>query len=291
MLNIEENTKYRLVFLVPIFESIECVEDLICNIRSVCPNSFILFHVNLNSDDIFVSNVNLLIKTYKNCAVFPTRYPSNWGDGYLATVYIEMMNWCLNNLDFEYVYLTASNSLIVNPLLEENAQKYDLCFWEPGIKSSGDWWEHISRDTNLFEYLKGKTNGVYCAIIEGMTINHECSKMFVQELTPYLNYKPVFYPTEEYWFATAYVYLKSKWKIRHHPFNLERWAHKPDGTIYEYKLQVEKTEDYVYQLLAESQYNILADMNIYSLKKITRKYDDPFRTMIRDHFGYINKVF
>lgn len=282
---------HKIVFLIPIFESIECVEDLICNIQNICPNSFILFHVNLNSDESFFSNVELLTQRYDDCSIFPKRYPSNWGDGYLATVYIEMMDWCLSNLNFEYVYLTASNSLMINPLLVENINQFDLYFYEPGIKSSGDWWEHISKDEKLFEYMEGKVSNVYCAIIEGMAISKQYTEWFVKELKPFLNHKPVFYPTEEYWIATAYVYLKAKNKMNHHPFNLERWAHMSDATINQYKLKVEKTENYVGYLIKEKQYEVLANMNIYSLKKINRQYNDPLRDMIRNHFSYINKVF
>lgn len=280
---------YKILFLVPIFESIDCVEDLIQNINTICPNSAILFHVNVNSGNTYLEAVNHLLEFYKNCFLFPKQFPSDWGHGFLATIYCNMMEYALENIDFEYIYFTASNSLLINPNLEKEVNQYDVYFWDSGPKSDGDWWEYIKEDKNLFLYASKYDKTIYCSIIEGLCFNGAVAKDFVDELAPFLNYERVNYPTEEYWFATAFKHIKHKYK--HLNKNLERWAHGTDHAMVEFSLDVKSVEEFVINLILEDNYDILSYMNLYSLKKIERKYNNDFRRMLRSHHGYYNQLF
>ena len=281
------NIKYKIVFLIPVFEAADCVEDYIQNIHTICPNSAILFHVNSLSSDEYYKSIERLCEYYSFCYLFPFRYPSNWGDGWITRVYIEMQGWALNNLEFDYIYYTASNSLIVNPNLENVIYNYDVNYWGVSEKKDGDWWEIISQDKILFKY----SQNVYFTSMEGVLFNKKYSEVLVNELVNVLNYEPYPYPTEEYWLATAYKKLEKIHNWNNGGFCMERWAHVSDGCIYDYQFDVDIVEDYVVHLITNSKYDILSDMKIYSLKRVTRDYNNFLRKTIREHFNYSNVLF
>lgn len=279
---------YKIVFLIPIFEAPDCVEDLIKNIKTLCPNSGILFHVNYNSSDEFYNKIQKLIDHYSFCYLFPKRYPSDWGFGYLAAIYIEMMNWCLNNLNFDYIYQTASNSLLINPKLEQKIYEFDGYCYDPGIKHNGDWWDKISQDTKLFEYIKDKGNQIYVCITEGMALNKAFTQDLVEELIDKVPKDRINYPSEEYWIPTAVVHLRKKYKYKNRC--LEKWAHGKDEFLNLWLLPVDRVDNYVIDLMLDDQFDILSNTYCFSLKKINRAYDDLFRKTIRDHFKYHNEL-
>ena len=106
---------YKILFLVPVFEQEDCVEDLIQNIQATCPNSAILFHVNSNSNASFYDNIQTLVNFYSFCYLLPNRYPTEWCNGVLAFVFLDMIKYANENINYDYCYFTASNSLVVNP--------------------------------------------------------------------------------------------------------------------------------------------------------------------------------
>ena len=67
------NIKYKIVFLIPVFEAADCVEDYIQNIHTICPNSAIVFHVNSLSSDEYYKSIERLCEYYSFCylLVFP----------------------------------------------------------------------------------------------------------------------------------------------------------------------------------------------------------------------------
>lgn len=281
------NEKYKIVFLIPVFEAIDCVEDFIQNIHTVCPNSAIVFHVNSNSSIQYFENVQKLCNYYSFCYLFSERYPSDWANGYLAKVYTELQNWCYHNLNYDYVYFTASNSLVVNPNLESEIYAHDVYYWEPGIKKDGDFWEIISQDRVLLNY----SDVVYVTLIEGQVFSKEKSKLIIDELIHVLDYTPLKYGTEEYWFPTAYKKLEKKHNWHNAGYTMERWAWLGDFIIHDYQFDAKKVDEYVIHLICNSNFDILSNMKIYSLKRIDRVYNSFMRKTIREHFGYHNKIF
>ncbi len=280
---------YKIVFLVPVYESPECVEDLINNIHTLCPNSAILLHVNSNSPDSFFNDVQKLVNEYEFVYLFPKKYPSDWGHGYLGIIYIEMMDWCLSNLSFDYVYQTASNSLVVNPQLEDKIYDFEAYCYNPGTKSSGDWWDKISLDNGLFEYIKRKDNKIYVCITEGLAMNVRSCKLMVDDLINYIPKTKVDYPTEEYWIPTSFQHIKKQ--IKYKDKCLEKWAHGKDEWLDLLSLPVDRISDYVINLVITDSFDILSKTHCFSLKRIHRKYNDIFRKTIREHFKYYNRVF
>ena len=280
---------YKIVFLVPVFESIECAEDLINNIYTICPNSGIILHVNSNSSIEFQNNISKLVNIYDFCYLFPIKYPSDWGHGYLATIYVEMMEWCLKNLSFDYVYQTASNSLMINPLLETRIYDFDGYCYNPGVKNSGDWWDKISLDTNLLRYIKSKDNKIYVCITEGFALSKIACEKLVNDLIPHLPRHRVDYPTEEYWIPTAFNHLKKD--IIYKDRCLEKWEQGKDEWINDLALPVDRVSGYTINLMLENKFDVLSNTFCYSLKRIPRVYNDLLRKTIREHFGYSNQIF
>jgi hypothetical protein len=274
------------MFLVPIFEALDCVEDLIQNIHTICPNSGILFHINSNCSAEFISNANKLVDFYDFCYVLPKQYPSDWATGYLFNIYVDMMDWCVKKNFCDYIYVTHSNSLLINTQLEENIYKYQLYFPDPGIKTAGDWWEHIEVDSNMFDYISNKEDIIYSIAIEGVAMTLEVAKDCVEDLKPYFITQPVSYPAEEYYIPTSLMYIKGKYK--HLNVALERWGHTIDHNVNLYQMDVDSNEDYMVPMILSGQENTLSKLNLYSIKKIKRVYNYQARVLIRNYFGYNN---
>ncbi len=280
--------KYKIVFLVPVFEREDCVEDLVLNIQHFCPNSAIVLHVNSKSSDFYYNNICKIADYYSHCYIAPMRYPSDWGAGYLARVYVEMMQWCLQNIEFDYIYLTASNSLIVNPNLEKDIYNYELYSWEPWPQNeSNGWWECISKDYKLFEY----SPTVYGCVFEGSAYNVACSKLMIKELYDILQYDPYPYPTEEYWIPSAIKKIINQYDVKFANYAMEVWSHVKDGVVHNYHLQVDAAEEYISEFIQKGDYGFLSSVRIYSVKRVPRAYGAPLRVMIRENYNYTNKLF
>lgn len=280
---------YKIVFILPVFEKPECVEDQVQNIHALCPNSCVLIHVNSNSDQQFYDKIKRITDHYDFCHMYPERLPTDWCSGFLAVAYIEMMDWCLKNMDADYIYFTASNSLVVNPLLEERIYEHDAYFYNPWVKYLGGWWEYISLDSDLFEYIAKYDNNVYVCVVEGAAFNRQSARIFVDELIDVLPRKQINYPAEEYWLPTGFMHVKDRIKFK--DTCLERWSHVKDIYIDRWHLPVDSVREYVIELIVENQFEVLAKTYCYSLKRITRDYNDLYRKTIREHFGYANNLF
>lgn len=280
--------KYKIVFLVPVFEKEDCVEDLVLNIQHFCPNSAVVLHVNSKTPDIFYNNIHRISNYYDHCYVAPFRYPTDWCSGHLTKAYIDVMKWCNENLFYDYVYLTASNSLVINANLETDINKYPIFSWEPWpTNSSNGWWQHIEKDTKLFKY----TDPVFCCAFEGSAYNrHYCGRM-VDELYDLLNYEPFPYPTEEYWLPSALVKVINRFSVDYSKYSMERWVHLKDGTTHDLALNIDSVEEYICDFIFRKDYDFLSDIKVYSLKRVPRVYDAPLRVMIRENYNYTNKLF
>jgi len=280
---------YKILFLIPIFEREDCVEDLIQNIHTICPNSAILFHINEKCPVFFKNNIQTLVKNYSFCYILPKQFPSDWGSGFLTNIYIEMMKWAVEKNIADYIYITHSNSLLINPQLELFIDSYEIYFPIPGIKNSGDWWEKILLDQNILDYAKTSDHLIYATAIEGSSMTTEVAKHFVNDLFNVIPHKNVEYPSEEYYIPTSFMKIKNKYK--HLNCALERWGHTVDHVVNGYKLNVEKNEEYMLHIIMNNQFDILTKLNLFSIKKIERNYNYPFRVLMRNHFKYNNIVF
>lgn len=283
------DTKYKIMFLVPVFEAPDCVEDLIQNFHTIAPNSGILFHINSECDEEFVTHINKLVDFYDFCHILPTRYPTSWSSGFLFNTFVDMMNWCVQKNISDYVYITHSNSLLINKDLEKKIYQYDIFFPSPGIKTTGDWWEFICEDYNILNYIKTKDNTIYSIAIEGVAMKLQPAKDCVEDLLNWFIKTPVKYPSEEYYIPTSLQFIKDKYNYK--DTSLERWGHTLDQNVCEYQLQVQKNTDYIIPMILNNQNLMLSGLNLYSVKKIKREYHYKIRTIIREHFGYQNLIY
>lgn len=281
--------RYKIIFLVPIFEREDCVEDLIQNIHTICPNSAILFHINSNCSQTFIDNINKLKNHYNFCYILPEKYPSEWASGFLTNIYIQMMNWCIENDISDYIYITHSNSLLINPKLESFIYSHEIFFPLPGTKHSGDWWEKILLDQNILDYVKPLGDMIYVTSIEGAAMNLKVAQHFVDDLIKVIPNINVEYPSEEYYIPTSFMKIKDRYRYMN--CALERWGHTVDHVVNGYKLGVSKNEEYILNIVLNNQFDVLSKLNLYSIKKIERKYNYPFRELLRNHFGYNNVIF
>ena len=282
---------YKILFLVPVFEQEDCVEDLIQNIQATCPNSAILFHVNSNSNASFYDNIQTLVNFYSFCYLLPNRYPTEWCNGVLAFVFLDMIKYANENINYDYCYFTASNSLVVNPELENAVLSHDVFLRNPYKLSDSAKIMYFNKDENLKNYTHLYQGEVYNCFFEGMVISKQVGKHFVEEAHHFASKTPVHYCSEEVWLATVLVNLNEKHQYNWCKVNLEKWSHIGDHIINDLQLDVGIARDYVCSILAESNYAVLSNMNIYSLKRVNRSYLDEFRTLIRNNFGYSNEIF
>lgn len=282
--------EYKIIFFFLVHESIECVEDLVQNIHAVCPNSAALIHVNSNSSDEFYNNVKKIASFYDFCYILPNRLPSDWDSGLQLEVYFEMMQFSIDNFKFSHVYLTASNSLLVNPNLENIVDGTDIFSYKPGPMSDfGGWTKPIMADKNLWEYVSKNNNQVHLNICEGVCMNEKVIRLYQNELLEFLNYKHVGYPSVEFWLASALVNFKEPFSQIHK--NLEKWVHCTDDNIHKLGLPVDCVGDYIFNFIIEKKFTLMNELWIYSLKRIPRSYDDPHRRLIRSTFNYHNCLF
>ena len=280
---------YKIFFLVPIFEKEESVEDLIQNIKSLCPNSGIVFHIDQSCSDEFCAKIHTLEEYYPFCFILPERYDTHWGSGLLMEVFCEMINF-IDKFDYQYMYITASNSLIINPKLEEIVDTADIFYGNPWMFRGGWVKDALEKDSSILKYIENKHTNVFVHICEGMCLCKKFANELYKEIRPYLNYEVVSYPREEYLLPTAFNQL-DKSDYRRVDRNLEKWVWVRDNNIDKYALSVATPKEYAFDILLNSQYDILSQMWVYSLKRIDRNYEDYHRRMIREHFCYNNQVF
>lgn len=285
------SVNYKIVFLVPIFENEDCVEDLIKNIQATCPNSAILFHVNSNSNDDFFQNIEKLVDYYSFCYLLPQRYPTEWCNGVLAFAFLDMMKYANELIDFDYCYFTASNSLVINPLLEDALYPYDAFLRQPYKLRDDAKIMYFNKDENLKQYVDLYHGDVYNCFFEGMALSKKITKHFVDDAHSYASKTPVYYCSEEIWLPTILSNLNEKHNYNWCKENLEKWSHFGDHVINDLQLEVGVARDYVSSIFAESNYSMLSEINIYSLKRVPRVYNDELRTLIRNNFGYANEIF
>jgi len=265
---------------------------MIQNIHTICPNSGILFHINSSCDDEYYQKVLNLIDFYDFCYLFPKRYNSFWGSGYLFNIYIEMMEWCIERNICDYVFLTHSNSILINTQLETNIYNYELYFSDCGpIGNSGGFVEHVQKDKIIQRYKNTGDGKIYVTSTDGAAMTLKVAADFIKELKPYFIVDAVNYPSEEYYLPTAFIKLKLKEKYKYLNTTLERWGDTIDYNIVFFQLKAENNEDYITQLILSGQENILSKLNLYSLKKIPRDFHNKSRTLIRNHFGYNNILY
>lgn len=278
--------RYKIGFLIPVFEKAECVEDYVSNINTLCPNSLAIIHVDQNSDEKYFEKIKKIESSYSNCVVFPERIKTGWSNGLLPLTFIKMINWS-KKFNCENYYFTASNSLVVNPRLESFVDKHDICYYNPGLTGEENgWWPKISQDKGIFKYYDNK---IYLTCFEGMVLKSNIAFKMHDNLIDVLPREPVNYPAEEYWIPTWFI--KSGFQVNHHPYCLERWAHLPDENVYKFTLDCKVSGDYIQELIKQKKFEMLENFNIFSLKRVPRVYNDPLRATVRETFGYSNRVF
>ena len=279
------SSKYKIAFLIPVFEKIDCVEDQIQNIHTICPNSVIIFHVNSVCSDEYYQQVEFLVNYYDFCFLLKERFPSNWGSGFLVNVYYYAIKWFIINSIADYLFITHSNSLLINPKLEKNI--YDFDFYFNGSKALNDLSELIKIDKTLLR-LKEKFD-IHVNNVDGTAMNYKVASEVENILKDFLIDQNKNYASEEYYLSSIFEYIKSGFIYK--GVTLERWGHVGDNNINYYDLQVEKSADYIVDLMLNNQYDVLAQLNIFSLKRVARDYNDRTRILIRDHFGYNNQIY
>jgi len=276
--------KYKIAFIIPVFEKIDCVEDQVQNIRAVCLNSAIIFHVNSCCSSTYYEQIVFLTKCYDFCFLMEERFPSNWGTGFLVNVYYHAIKWFVTSKTADYLFITHSNSLLINPQLEKKIYEFDFYFNKSFEVTKFS--ESAANDKNLM-LMKSKIN-IHVTNVDGTAINQKVATELENTLKDYLVTEPLNYHADEYYLSSILESIKDRYKFKDGA--LERWGHVADGNIELWNLQIKKSADYIVDLMLNNQYDILSKLNIFSLKRVNRDYDDRVRTMIRDHFEYNNEI-
>jgi len=102
---------------IPIHESMDCVVDLVENIRHYEPNSYLILHAS----KIFSSFEAEKLKPYENVFINPKRNPTGLG---LLTHHISNFKFLQKHVSFDSFVIMSSNEMLIKYGLEEHVKKY-----------------------------------------------------------------------------------------------------------------------------------------------------------------------
>lgn len=271
---------YNIIFSLTAHENIDCLYDLIDNIKKafVNYNITILISIPKRLNDIFDRKYHFV----KIVTIRDNNYEL-WGNINLFNEHILIMEYMFkNNLDCDYFWFVASNEMFIKPVPEYFIEKYSLKIFNNkdtikdteyelyynnliNKKHSWFWIESMKKDTHILNYFYKNKFIIIGRQHEGIVLpfnlvlevfnEYKCNKLY--ESATYKDYV-----MEEIFMST---YILNKYNIN----NLNAFCFR-----------------YIYTLGENAEYNKIKDnLNEYhlSIKPVKREYNDITRTIIRNN--------
>ena len=278
--------KYSVVFSIPVHEKFEVIVDQIININHFNPNCAIVLHLSKKFDyagtampeEQFSQIANGFGNVYINENRLDTVYYN------IVHTHVSNYEYIASRADFEYFVLTASNEEFVRPGLYDLISAYPCGFNYEFLQSRVHWMHqekalHDPVISDICRYFGQDISQVVSAQVEGTFFTKELFGKVIEVLKqvyPVTGAEPaVLYPREEiYYHAIAYFLMEDKTKIfrarmTYVAFNIVG--------LMPYVWTIRKV--------------MTRSLTDYSVKRVSRKLNDPNRSYIRCQCGnYFDEV-
>jgi len=260
------------IFSITVHEELDAIKDLVSNIICLCKmNKKIIFHC---SDNIY-EPCRKEFEGKNEVIVNPSYWSRDKKPIALISAHIENFDLAKKNYKFDYFIWLASNCLFVKAFTLENIKNKEM---DKIITSSKEQtyngWHYptfFSRDKNLMDILKDKNVEIIAGQHEGAVVSYfQMQKIseFIYENKfheigtpgPYSCLEEVVFPSLERHFSEdkiLYRINKAFWECRQCTPNIA---------------QIENC--------------LNNNQGIYTVKRVTRKYNDPVRYFYRQKYGY-----
>jgi hypothetical protein len=277
------------LYSITCHESHESIIDLCLNLLEVANASFVVVHINKNSDDVYQNVLNSLeeySELRNKIFINENRFDTSKDKFFLHMAHLSNYDLAIkNNLLFDFFVLEASNSLYVKKGVLNYMEQFDVGldfdkpegYWQDSIlshKSLKTFTEHNYQfeDGESFENLKIKSTH------EGSFFSKNAvDEIFkiVRELHNFClsNSDMPQYPNEEVWFCLAVkIYKKNKTVKIGQTVTYMPWHKELVWSI-----------DEIEALLTLPD---ILPKNKFAIKRIERNINDKCREYIGNYFNY-----
>lgn len=268
---------YNVIFSIPIHEKFEVVVDQICNIKYFNKNCGIVFHISesFNYADSKISREQFesIVKSMGDVWINPVSLRSGRSD--IIQTYMSNFEYVKNLVDFEYFAFCASNESFIKSGVYEYMKNFAWGAKNIIISKLEDWkfGNALFKDKDVMEFLKSQDGQVVFSNAEGQFFRKELFGQISQKIKSFYDYTKIvsFYPREEIYFSSVAACLTK---------NEEASV----GQIYTYsayhfRFLWDVTRFEINKLLKN-------DNQLFSVKRVDRKFNDNIRVFLRQKFGY-----
>lgn len=272
---------YHIIFSIPIHEKFEVVLDQICNIKHFNKNCGIILHIsksfNYKESQISKEQFESIVKKIGDVWINPISLRSGRSD--IIQTYISNFEYIKSRVEFEYFAFCASNESFIKPGTYEYMRKFNWGSKNIIISSPEDWkfGKDLFKDSDLMGYLDSQSSPVVFSNAEGQFFRKELFEQISQIISSFYDYKKttVFYPREEVYFSTVAACLtKSRGGSIGNIFTY---------SAYHFRFLWDVTRFEIDKLLKTNN-------DLYSVKRVDRKFNDNIRVLLRQQFGYSNEL-
>lgn len=254
--------KFNIIALITFHENIESLDDQVENFFKFNENSCVIINSGYDGD------IESFKEKWKNCNlyIFNREIQHEYHDS-LIPLHLECFNLIEDEqLQSDYVLLLSSNQLFIRPNVFNLMKKYTASYFYRFITEKNTMWMNSSKNFQRFKNILNPSNFMFQSNHDGMFFKYD---VFNQMMRFFSDYYDIDDKTskgchlEEYLYS---AYLLNNFKISdlcpYSKYNF--WPKNWDQSIGILELKEAFNE------------------NLYIVKKVERKYDDPVRKMIRN---------
>lgn len=268
---------YNVIFSIPIHEKFEVVVDQICNIKYFNKNCGIVFHISesFNYADSKISREQFesIVKSMGDVWINPVSLRSGRSD--IIQTYISNFEYVKTLVDFEYFAFCASNESFIKSGVYEYMKDFAWGTKNIIISKPEDWkfGNALFEDKNIMDFLKSHDGRVVFSNAEGQFFKKELFEQISQKIKSFYDYTQIasFYPREEIYFSSVAACLTKN-------------EESSVGQIYTYSAYHFR---FLWDVTLFEINNLLKNGGqLYSVKRVDRKFNDNIRVWLRQKFEY-----
>lgn len=257
---------------IPVHEEPEVIIDQIKNIQRFAPQSTVILH--LSQGFRWGKHKEIDFSRFPNVLVNPEHVKTVWGGGFMLDVHISNFKYALKKGRFDYVILQSSNELFVKDGVQAYISTYDAGVYLRKIESDTLWYQGMRayKDDNLRRMMTSAgIEQIYGCAHEGTFYKTDVFQKMVTVLEQFLASRAMSYPQEEIYFPT----VASKFvRTVTHPLCYLHWENELNVTREDIRNIRANNFDQLH-----SEY--VPINNLFTVKRVNRKVNDPLRTYIR----------
>ncbi|MFH0701945.1 MAG: hypothetical protein V2B14_00200 [bacterium] len=270
----------KLVISIPVHEQPKVVIDQIKNIRYFAPNAVIVLHISKNFNWTEEDEDKTVFSKLDGVLVNPEQLPTQWGN--ITQAHHSNFKYALKNYDFDYFAIHASNDLFVAKGVEEYLKGYDAGVQQFSTARDMGWIqrEGADKDNNLSEMMKFVgTDKILGSQPEGTFYKTEIFNEMLNIIDKFQVYTNVNYCKEEIYYPTLASKIAGNITI---PYLYSSVCRKEITEKIIDNIRQKSLDEPEYEERYGITYRFYDMKNLYAVKRINRKINDPMRCYIRD---------